>query len=201
MADINLIPQEERESARIELLQKKLQIFSIGFLVFTAVLTILTLSFFAMSISSRSKLIAEVEDASVQINRLKANEELVVVVKDKVSIANQIITSRVEFSEVFEKISRLVPEGVYFTDVRVAAGKMVISGRARTSADVAGLASSLLSASGSQIVSDFSVDSLSSDEEGTYSFVISAKLVGQEPPQTNVSPASGQPAKSEEVVE
>lgn len=201
MAEINLIPQEEKESARIELLQKRLQIFSIAFLVITAVLTILTLSFFAMSASRRTKLIVEVEDTSSQINKLKANEELVVVVKDKVSVASQIVNSRVELTRVFEKLSQLVPASVYFTDIRVAVGKMVISGRAKTSADVAGLATSLVSAGGSEIVSDVSVDSLSSGEDGTYMFVISAKLAGQMTAQANVSLSPGQPTKSEEVPE
>lgn len=199
MADINLIPPEEKESARIELLQKRLQIFSIGFLVMTAGLTILTLSFFAMSASRRTELIALVEDSSSQINKLKAHEELVVVVKDKVSVASQIITSRVELTEVFEKLSQLVPESVHFTDIRVAAGKMVISGRAKTSADVAGLATSLVSAGGSEIVSDVSVDSLSSGEDGTYIFVISAKLVGQAAAQANVSSRPGQSTSGEEI--
>lgn len=201
MSDINLIPQEEKESARAQLLQKRLQVASIGFLVLTAVLTILTLSFFAMFASRREKLIAEAEDNSAAINKFKAQEELVVVVKDKVSVANQILASRVEFSKVFEKFSQLVPQGVYFTDIRVAAGKMVISGRAKTSADVASLASSLVSASGSEVVADVSVDSLSSDERGIYMFVISAKLVGRSSPQANVSGASGQSAGSQEELE
>ncbi|MBI3282980.1 PilN domain-containing protein [Candidatus Curtissbacteria bacterium] len=195
MSDINLIPSEERASARVELLQKRLQIFSIGFLVTTAVLTILTLSLFAMFASRREKLIGEVEDNSQEINRLKAQEELVVVVKEKASVASQIVSSRVEFSRAFEKLSQLVPQGVYFTDIRVSAGKIVISGKARTSADVAGLASSLVSATGSEVVSDVSIDSLSSDDEGVYVFVVSAKLAGVQSPKAS---ASTQTTTSEE---
>lgn len=182
MADINLIPQEERTNARVETLQKKLQLSSVGFLIFTAVLTILTLSLFAMFASRRSQLVAQVEEASAQINKLKAQEELIVVVKDKASAADKIISSRVDFPRAFDKFAALIPQGIYFTDIRVATGKIVMSGKAKTSADVAGLASSLVSASGTEIVSDVSIDSLSSDDNGIYSFVVSGKLVGAEPP-------------------
>lgn len=180
MADINLIPQDERNSVRAESVQKRLQISSIGFLIFTAVLTVITLSLFAMFASKKSALIADVEEHSAKINTLKAQEELVVVAKDKASAADKIIAGRVEFSEVFEKFAALIPQGIYFTDVRVTLGKIVISGRARTSSDVASLASSLVSARGTEIVSDVSIDSLSSDENGVYAFVLSAKLVSQQ---------------------
>lgn len=177
MAEINLIPQEERANERVEHLQKRLQATSIGLLIFTAILTIVTLSLFAMFASARTKLIAEVDDYSSKINQFKTHEELIVVVKDKASAASQLISSRVEFPDVFDKFSQLIPQGIYFTDIRVATGKIVISGRAKTSADVAGLATSLVSASGSEVVSDVSIDSLSSDDKGIYSFVVSAKLV------------------------
>lgn len=190
MADINLIPQEERTNAKVELLRRKLQFSSIGFLIFTAVLTILTLSLFAMFASKRSALIGEVEDNSAQINKLKAEEELIVVVKDKASAADKIVSSRVDFPKIFDKFSLLLPQDIYFTDVRVATGKVVISGKAKTSADVAGLASSLVSANGAEIVSDVSIDSLSSDNEGIYAFVVSAKLVGAEPPVPSPVPAN-----------
>ena len=198
MADINLIPQEEKENARVELLQKRLQFSAIGFLVLTTVLTILTLSLFTMFSSRRASLVVQVEDSSAEINRLKAQEELIVVIKDKTSVANQLISSRVEFSKVFEKFSQLVPQGIYFTDIRVAASKIVISGRAKTSSDVAGLASSLVSASGSEVVSDVAIDSLSSGEEGIYMFVVSAKLAGVKTPgESNAS--GGQSLAGEET--
>lgn len=198
MADINLIPQEERASARVELLQKRLQFFSVGLLVTTAVLTILTLAFFTMFASRREQLYGEVEEYSARINKLKVQEELLVVIKDKSSVANKIVTSRVDFPKVFEKFSQLVPQGIYFTDIRVAAGKIVISGRARTSADANGLASSLVSAGGAEVVSDVSLDSLSSDEEGIYTFVISAKLVAVQAPVANAAGQPVQPAAGEE---
>jgi hypothetical protein len=191
MADINLIPQEERANARAELIQKRLQFSSVGFLVFTAVLTILTLLFFAMFASKRAQLVAEIEDNSSKINRLKAQEELIVVVKDKASAADTIISSRIDFPVIFGKFSSLVPQNIYFTDIRVATGKIVISGKAKTSSDVAGLASSLVSASGAEIVSDVSIDSLSSDDAGIYSFVASAKIVGAEPAKPVAATAPG----------
>lgn len=190
MADINLIPQDERDSVRAESVQKRLQLSSIGFLIFTAVLTVITLSLFAMFASKKSALIADVEEHSARINTLKAQEELVVVAKDKATAADKLVTGRVEFSDVFEKFATLIPQGIYFTDVRVTLGKIVISGRARTSSDVASLASSLVSARGAEIVSDVSIDSLSSDENGVYAFVLSAKLVSQQAPAAGASGAA-----------
>src|SRR3990167_7876924 len=116
MADINLIPQEERSTERIENAQKKLQFVSIGFLVVTAIVTVITLSLFAAASSKRSNLVAEVEDASSKINRYKAQEELVVVAKDKASTAGQLVEGRVDYTKVFSVFSSLVPQGVYFTD-------------------------------------------------------------------------------------
>lgn len=178
MADINLIPQEERTNARVEGLQKKLQIYSVGFLILTAIVTIVTLVVFTMFSSKRAQLVSEVEELSASINKFKDREELIVVVKDKASAADKIISTRVEFTEVFDKFASLIPQGVYFTDIRVASGKIVLSGKAKTSADVAGLANSLSSASAAEVVSDVSIDSMSSDVNGTYSFVASAKLIG-----------------------
>lgn len=199
MSDINLIPQDERDSQRNETIQKKLQFASIGFLVVTAVLTVVTLSLFAATSSARSKLVAQQQDASSKINRYKSQEELVVVAKDKAAIADKLVGTRVDFTKFFQKFAPLIPQGVYFTDIRVNNGKVVFSGRAKTSADVAGFVSSLTSNTGREIISDLSVDSLSSDENGNYSFVASAKVIGFAAPSasgaavgaTNANPAGG----------
>lgn len=177
MPDINLIPQDERNSQRAESLQKRLQFASIGFLVMTAVLTIVTLVLFAATSSTRSKLIAQQQDASSKINRYKSLEELMVVAKDKAGTADKLMGSRVDFTKFFQKMATMIPQGVYFTDIRINNGKVVLSGRAKTSADVAVLVSSL-SSTGREVISDLSVDSLSSDENGNFNFVASAKVVG-----------------------
>ena len=174
--DINLLPFEEKAQERFEQLVKRLSKISVVFLAATAIFTLVTLFFFTSLVSKRSELISKIESASNTINSYKASEELIVVVKNKVGVADKVLALRIEYPSVFETFSKLVPQGVYFTDVKVASDKVTISGKAKTSADVAGLVSSLLSAEGTKVISAISVDSLNSDEVGTYSFVISGKL-------------------------
>lgn len=178
MADINLLPQEERENERYFLLVKRLQVAAVGALVVTAILVIITLVMFTTFSSSKTSFSSQIEDLSSRINGLKAQEELLVVIKDKVSNASRLSGARVEYHSLFNKLAAIIPQGVYFTDVRVTSGKTVISGKARSSSDVAGLVSALTSAKGTEIISDVSVDTLSSDEAGIFSYVISGKVVG-----------------------
>lgn len=177
MADINLLPQEERENERFYLLVKRLQFVSVGALAITALLVIVTLVLFTTSSSRKANLASQIADLSSTINSLKAQEEFLVVVKDKVSTASKLSLSRVKYHNLFNKLATIIPQGVYFTDLRVASGKVVVTGRARSSSDVAGLVSAMTSAKGSELIVDLSVDTVSSDEAGVYSFAISGKLV------------------------
>lgn len=180
MADINLLPEEEKSQEKFLVVSRRLQMASVGFLVLTALLTVLTLVLYTTFSSRSAQLVGEIEDVSSRIASLKAQEELLVVVKDKASVSLDLLAARVEFANFFNKLANLVPQGVFFTDVRFLSGKAVFSGKAQTSADVAGLVSTLSSARGAEIVSDVAVDALSSDEAGIFSFVISAKLVARQ---------------------
>ena len=123
-------------------------------------------------------MIEEVNDYSTKIDQYKAQEELLVVTHDKAMAANTLIGSKPQYNSVFRKLSNLLPQGVYFNDMRIADTKVVFSGKARTSADIASLVSAFVSADGARIMNTVSVDSLSSDELGNYSFVISARMIG-----------------------
>lgn len=177
MADINLLPAEERESERYFLLVKRLQVAAVGTLVVTAILVIVTLVMFTTFSTRRASISSQIEDLSSRINGLKAQEELIVVTKDKVANAARLSVARVEYHSLFNKLAAIIPQGVYFTDVRVTSGKAVISGKARSSSDLAGLVSALTSAKGAEIISDVSLDTLSSDEAGIFAYVISGKVV------------------------
>lgn len=179
MADINLLPEEEKAQEKFLLLSKRLQMASVGFLVLTALLTVLTLVLYTTFSSRNAQLVSQIGSASSKIASFKDVEELTVVVKDKASGSLDLLAKRVEFANFFNKLADLVPQGVFFTDVRFLSGKAVFSGKAKTSADVATLVSTLSSARGAAIVSDVAVDALSSDEAGIFAFVISAKLVGE----------------------
>lgn len=178
MADINLLPQEERENEQYFLLVKRLQVAAVGALVVTAILVIITLVMFTTFSSRKAGFSSQIEDLSSKINGLKAQEELLVVIKDKVGNASRLSGARVEYHSLFNKLAAIIPQGVYFTDVRVTSGKAVISGKARSSNDVAGLVSAVTSARGTEIISDVSIDTLSSDETGIFSYVISGKVIG-----------------------
>ena|SRR3989344_6208227 len=179
MSDINLLPTEERSARNFEAARGKLTLVSTMFLVATALFTLGTLGFFVTLTNQRNQLLSQIEDASGRINSLKSTEELVVVTKGKAATASKILSARTNFSSFFEKFSSLVPGGVYFSDIRFSASKISFVGKARTSADVAGLVSALVLPGGSAIVTNVSVDSLSSDETGVYAFSMSAQPVAK----------------------
>ncbi|GEM_PF-3125266 len=179
MPDINLLPVEEKAQESFNKVQKKLSVISVAFLAVVAVFTVITLLFFTTLSGARAQLIGKIEASSGQINDLKANEELFVVVKSKAEAADSILGSRIKHPEVFSKFSQLVPQGVYFSDMKFTDTKISFSGKARSSADIAGLVSSFLSPEGSKVVSSVSVESLSSDETGVYVFAMSAQLSNQ----------------------
>jgi len=176
MAEINLLPVEERAHEQFLLLSKRLSIASIVLLVFTAVFTLATLVLFTSLVSARSDLVTKVEENSSKINELKASEELITVVQEKASAADKLLTARINHKTIFESLSQLIPQGVYFSDIRFSGDKVSISGKAKSYADVAGLASSFLSDEGRKLFSGVSVDSLSSDETGVFVFAITAQL-------------------------
>ena len=177
MADINLLSVEDKKYEGFENLRKKLSIFSVLLLVFTAISTLATLAYFTTLASARSKLIIQVEDASSKVNSYKGVEELAVVTKEKAMIVEQITLQRLDSVKFFNQLSQIIPQDVSFSDVKISQGKGVGNGRARTSADVAGFISALVSARGGEIVSDVSIDSLVSEESGVYAFGVSANIV------------------------
>lgn len=175
MPDINLVPAQERVAERFESLKKRLSLGSAVFLVVTAVFTLGVLVFFTTQVSKRSQLLAQVEDSAQVINSHKSKEELLVVAKDKSALAEKVLAERTDYYQTFNEFAKLVPQGVYFTDIKFSAGKIIMNGKAKSSAEVAGLVSSLLTAEGSKIVSNVTIDTLTADETGTYTFSISAQ--------------------------
>ena len=180
MPDINLVPQEAKATERFESLKKRLSVASVVLLVLTAVFTLGVLVFFTTQVSKRTQLFAQVEENALAINGYKLQEELLVVVKDKIGLAEQVLGQRVEYYQTFADFAKLVPQGVYFTDIKFAQGKIIMNGKAKTSTEVAGLVSSLLSADGSKIVSNVTIDSLAADETGTYTFSMQAQSAKQD---------------------
>jgi Tfp pilus assembly protein PilN len=146
-------------------------------LVVTAVLTIVTLVLFLSFASKNKSLEEEIANDSLRVNQLKSREELLLVIKDKLSVALILLGTRQNYPSFFEELSTLVPRDLYFTDMKVTGDEIIISGKARTSSDIAGFANALLSLEGASIISNVGIDSLSSDETGVYTFVVSGMII------------------------
>lgn len=176
MADINLIPNEAKRTEEFDKLKGKITLAAVVVLIMAAVAAFVTLAFYAYFISMRENLVKRVEAASSEVNRYKASEELAVVAKDKASTASQLLGTRQNKVEVFTTLAKLIPQNVNFASLTISLNDLKASGRAKSSADVAGLVSALLSTEGTKIMSDVTIDSLVSDESGVYTFGLSAKL-------------------------
>ncbi len=176
MADINLLPEEERSAESFENIRKKLLVGSIGTLIITGILTLGVLFYFTSLSSQKDKLIKRVESSGSKIESLKAQEELIVVTKEKAVDASKILTARINMADFFDKFSKLLPQNLYFSDMRIVGGKLTASGRAKTSGDMASFIAALVSSRGTQLVNNITVDSLSSDDAGAYAFVINMQL-------------------------
>lgn len=174
MADINLLPVEEKASESLSSLQKKVSMLSVFVLAVVAVFTVLVLVMFTAVKSEERKLKSRVELAASEVNSNQLAEELLTVVDKKAESANKVIASRLLYTEILRKTAELMPLGVSFSDLKISGSKMSANATAATSADVANLVSSFVtSEEGKKLFSSMSIDSLATDEENRYSFSVS----------------------------
>lgn len=179
MADINLVTEEQKQYEGLESLRKKLSVAAVIMLVFTAVATLGTLTYFTSLVSARRDLIARIDESSAKVDSFRTVEELAVVVKEKISVAEQIIDGRSDKVKFFNSLAQLVPQNVAFGDLKLSQGRVTISGSAKTSNDIAAFVSALVSSRGAEVISQVSVDALSSGDNGTYTFGISGSVAGK----------------------
>lgn len=177
MANINLLPSEEKAAETFGFVQKKFLFGAVALIILTGLVTFGILGFFSIEATKRTDLNTRVEASADQIGSYKSIEELLVVIHDKVSDGQKILEGRVDVDRVFSNLAELIPQGVYFSDMKFAGSKVSLTGKAKTSADAAGLVSSLVSSQASKVFTDVNMESLSSDEKGNYSFSLSMKLV------------------------
>lgn len=177
MADINLLPSEEKLSDRLSSLQKKLTMFSVVVLAVVAVLTVATLVLFAAEKNRENDLKGRVSEAASLVNSHQLSEELLTVVDKKAESATKAISSRFLYTEVLKKTAELMPLGVAFADLKIDGVKMSASATADTSADVANLVSSFVTTDeGKKLFSSMSIDSLATDAQGKYTFAVSMQI-------------------------
>ena len=177
MTEINLLPVEDKSTETQKGIVKKLSVVAGVVLVATAALALVTLVMFTNLASERQKLNTKIDSNTSEIASFKSIEELITVTKDKASVADKILSARTDQVNVFNQFSQIVPVNVYFTDIKFTGGKANLSGKAKSSADIAGFISSLASDQGAKIMSNVNIDTLGSDQGGVYSFSISAEFV------------------------
>ena len=183
MADINLMPTEARTSESFNSLQKKLTIFSTVILVAVAIFTVVTLVLFTVAKGEEAKQKARIEKASAEVNSYQSTEELLTVVDKKVKTANKVLGSRLVYTDIMNKVAELMPQDVYFGDLRIEGNKITTSAKARTSAHVAGLVSSFVSSEkGKKLFSNVNIDSLATDQDGFYAFAITMQVINPSVP-------------------
>ena len=192
MADINLLPTEEKSSEGFNSLQKKLTIFSVVILVAVAAFTVTTLVLFTAAKSSESKLKARIDDAAGSVTSNQLTEELLTVVDKKASSATQVLDSRLLYTDILTKTAELMPTDVYFSDLKVTGTKITTNAKAKTSADVANLVSSFVtSEQGKKLFSSVSIDALGTDQDSHYTFSVSMVINAKQVPQAPTSASGG----------
>jgi len=112
---INLLPQKEKETLQQEETRKIVLILGILVLAF---LTSLTLIFFAININVNSKLVEQKTIVQTEEERLKTEEienlkKKIVSLNENLSKLGSFYSQHVYLTEVLEKISQLLPTGVY----------------------------------------------------------------------------------------
>lgn len=177
MADINLLPSEEKTSDSLNSLQKKLTIFSVLVLAVVAVFTVITLVLFTTAKARENQLKADIEKSASEVAANKTSEELLTVVSKKAQSANKAISGRLIYTDILTKTAELMPKDVYFSDLKISGSKLSTSAKAKTSADVANLVSSFVtSEEGKKLFSSISIDSLATDADNNYAFSVSMQV-------------------------
>lgn len=185
MADINLLPQEEKASERVLKLQKNLSIVSFALLILVAIGTVITLVMFTIFASDRNNLNSQIADSTKRIDASREKEELLTVVKKKATAVDKLESTRLDQTKIFNALAELTPNDVYFSGISVKDNKVVVSGKARTSVDMAGFVSSIVNPPGTKYFTAVNLGALSSDAKGEYSFSMEAEIINSPDTQTD----------------
>jgi len=183
MADINLMPTEGKASENLNKLQKKVSFLSVAVLSIVAVFTIVTLVLYTTNKAEETKQKVRIEKAAAEINSQQSAEELLTVVGKKAEIADKAISSRLIYTDILNKLASLMPQDVYFGDLKIDGNQITTSAKAKTSADVAGLVSSFVSSDeGKKLFSSVTIDSLASvsdpdTKQLIYSFSLTLQVI------------------------
>lgn len=177
MADINLLPSEEKVSEKLGSLQKKFTFFSVFVMVVVAAATVATLFMFTAVKAEETKLTERHKKAAEEVNSHLLSEELLTVIDKKAESATKARSSRLVYTNILRRTAELMPLGVSFEDLKVDGLKMSAGASASSSAEVANLVSSFVTSDeGKKLFTSMNIDSLSTDKDGQYRFGVSMQL-------------------------
>lgn len=178
MAEINLLPEQERKAVAVKRLKNRVTIFSVVSLILAALLSIAVFGYWGVLIAQEKQLGDKLSKLEQQIEGLKTVEGLARVLKNKLAALTVISGKLTNFDKVLTDITQVVPAGVTFSDLTVSdKGILTLTGNAATATEFSNLVTALLHQdAGGANFSDVAVESLSRDEKGIYKFSISAKL-------------------------
>ncbi|MGF6111712.1 PilN domain-containing protein [Pseudomonas sp. ADAK2] len=140
MARINLLPwrEELREERR-----KRFLLTLVGVLVVSVGLVVIADQVFSSAISQQvarndylGKQIAIVDERIKQISDLKARRQQLV---ERMRIIQDLQGNRQISGRIFEQLARTLPDGVYFTEVKMAGKSLAITGAAESNNKVSEL--------------------------------------------------------------
>lgn len=180
MAEINLLPEEERAKIVREVVKKKFNFFNIGALILITAATIVVFGYWGLVSRTNSKLNQDITQREATISNFAEVETLARLLKNKAAGLVSIFSAQADFGKMLETVATFVPSGVVLSDLTVSeAGKLTLSGEAISSAEFSSLLNAFVDPNlGGRLVSAVSVESLSRDEAGIYKFSISSTLVG-----------------------
>lgn len=181
MADINLLPVEDKSVENLTDLQKKATFASFAILLITAIATVATLVMFTIYAGERNKINAQISENTGKIEGLKQVEGLLAFTVKKAVAAQKARDLRFNYTNFFDGFSALIPQGVFFNDIKISGTKLTLSGKAQSSADIAGFVSSIVSENGQKVLVGANIDTLNSDTKGVYTFTMSAEAVQKTP--------------------
>ncbi|MGF6205994.1 PilN domain-containing protein [Pseudomonas frederiksbergensis] len=140
MARINLLPwrEELREERR-----KRFLLTLVGVLIVSVGLVVIADQVFSSAISQQvarndylGKQIAIVDERIKQISDLKARRQQLV---ERMRIIQDLQGNRQISGRIFEQLARTLPDGVYFTEVKMAGKSLAITGAAESNNKVSEL--------------------------------------------------------------
>lgn len=180
MAEINLLPEEERKQVETKKVKQKVRKYSSLALIATIIVSVFVFAFWVVLVQQDRQLTTKIDDLSSQIKNLSNVESLARVLKNKLSSIVSISAKSQNFEDLLNNVSQIIPAGVTLSDLTVSdQGLITLTGTAVSASEFSSLVTTLSHQDASRAnFTTVTVESLTRDDKGIYKFAISAKLKG-----------------------